>query len=136
MSDQRKPDGTATGELSVEAVTHGEFSARAIGRGRTATCYLRGEADMQAQPQLRTFLDAVHSEAERLGLSEVFFDFRELEFMTSSCFKEFVTWANKLQTMPKPRQYRACFLADPKSHWQKRSLFALSRFANDLITVQ
>lgn len=123
-------------ELKIDPVSNAEFSARAIGRGRTATCYLRGEADMQAQPQLRAFLEAVHAEAERLGLSEVFFDFRELEFMTSSCFKEFVTFASKLQAVPKARQYRACFLSDPKSHWQKRSLFALSRFANDLISVQ
>ena len=123
-------------EFNVEAVSNGEFSARAIGRDRTATCYLRGEADMQAQPQLRTFLEAVHAEAERLGMSEVFFDLRELEFMTSSCFKEFVSWANRLQSSPKEKRYRACFLADPKSHWQKRSLYALSRFANELITVQ
>jgi hypothetical protein len=123
-------------ELKVDPVTSADFSARAIGRGRTVTCYLRGDADMQAQPQLHTFLTELHAEAERLGILELFFDFRELEFMTSSCFKEFVTWANKLQSIPTERRYRACFLSDPKSHWQKRSLMALSRFANDVITVQ
>jgi hypothetical protein len=56
--------------------------------------------------------------------------------MTSSCFKEMVSWANTMQSLPPDKRYRVRVLSDPKSHWQKRSLFALSRFASEIITIE
>src|SRR5947209_9212846 len=91
-------NGQATSDIQIEAVTLPGFSARAIGRGRTATVYLRGEADMQVQLMLRRFFEALHAEALRAILSEVIVDVHELEFLTSSCFKELVSWANTMHS--------------------------------------
>lgn len=129
-------DHNGNAEIHIEPVALAGFSARAIGRGRTATVYLRGEADMQVQLMMRRFFEALHAEALRLALSEVIVDVRELEFMTSSCFKELVSWANTMQSLAKERRYGVRVLSNPKSHWQKRSLFALSRFASEIITVE
>lgn len=123
-------------DIQIEPVSLEGFAARAIGRERTVTIYMRGEADMQVQMSLRRFLDGVHAESLRLGLYEVIVDVRELEFMTSSCFKELVTWANAMQSLAKERRYHVRVLSNPKSHWQKRSLYALSRFASEIITVE
>ena len=135
MSD-RSGNGNGNGDLNIDPVTLPGFSARAIGRGRTATVYLRGEADMQVQLMMRRFLEALHAEALRAPLSEIIVDVHELEFMTSSCFKELVSWANTMQSLAKDKRYNVRVLSNPKSHWQKRSLFALSRFAAEIITVE
>jgi anti-anti-sigma regulatory factor len=79
-------------------------------------------------------LTRLHDEAQRLGVPEVVIDFREFDFMNSSCFKAFVTWIGNVQESEK--QYRIRFLSDVNKHWQLRSLEALRCFAVDLIRVE
>ncbi len=97
---------------------------------------LRGTADIEAKPALDNYIEALHDEVHRLGLSKVEVDIRELEFMNSSSFKVFVTWLSKVRESPADQQYRIHFLSNPNLHWQRRSLAALSCFAVDLVTIE
>jgi hypothetical protein len=93
-----------------------------------------GYADMRCQAALQEFLIALDSEAVKLKVDEVSVDIRTLDFMSSGCFKHFVTW---LAAERQPdHQYKVVFVSNPKLHWQKLSLRALSCFAPDLVSVR
>ena len=62
-------------------------------------------------------------------------DFERLEFMNSSCFKNFVAWINRVQEMEARSRYQIRFVSNPGLHWQKRSLSALQCFAVDLVQI-
>jgi hypothetical protein len=114
----------------------GPFVLDATLVGGELTVHLRGNADLRAIEPLGRYLAAVHEEIQRLKLPGVTMDFRQLEFMNSSCFKEFVTWINWVRAMPQAEQYKISLLADPKMHWQRRSLNALHCFATTLVSLQ
>ncbi len=123
-------------DLGALAVNGRDFSASASHAGGALALRLAGNADMSAKESLDALLPRVHAEAQRLGAAEVAVDFRDLEFMNSSCFKSFVTWISEVQELEPAKQYRIRFLSKPEMHWQRRSLHALRCFAVDLITVE
>jgi hypothetical protein len=96
---------------------------------------LSGTADGRWTVPMAEFVAAVEQEADSAPTSLVVVDFRQLEFMNSSCFKAFVTWLQHLLDMPVERRYRIRFVSDPKRHWQARSLRALACFATELVEV-
>ncbi|HUS65753.1 MAG TPA: hypothetical protein VMZ28_14480 [Kofleriaceae bacterium] len=96
---------------------------------------LSGTADGRWTVPMAEFVAAVEQEAESGPTPVVVVDFRELEFMSSSCFKAFVTWLQHLLDMPDDRRYRIRFVSNPKRHWQARSLRALACFATELVDV-
>jgi hypothetical protein len=122
--------------LDTLAVKSRDFSASAAASGAELELRLTGNADMNAKESLDALLPRVHAEAQRLGVTEVKVDLRELEFMSSSCFKSFVTWISELQELEPEKQYRIRLLSRPETHWQRRSLHALRCFAIDLITIE
>ena len=94
-----------------------------------------GNGDMSAVAALGRYLKLVHGEAVDIGLTQVSFDFRELYFMNSSCFKAFVTFIDTVgQTQPLAYEIR--FLTNPKLHWQRRSLEALRHLAPRIVRVE
>jgi len=95
-----------------------------------------GTADSETRDQLEVITKQVHVEALRLKMPEVIVDFRELEFMNSSCFKIFVSWLAQLRDLSADSQYRIQIRSNPNLLWQRRSLAALSCFAIDLVTIQ
>lgn len=95
-----------------------------------------GTADSETRDQLDEFVKQVHTEALRLKVPQVIVDFRELEFMNSSCFKIFVAWLAQLRDLGADSQYRIQIRSNPNLLWQRRSLAALSCFAIDLVTIQ
>ncbi len=99
-----------------------------------ATIAFAGTGDVAAIELLSDYLKRVHAEAERLALSEVTCDFRQLSFMNSSCFKAFVVWIDTVKNAA--RSYRIRFLTDPGMHWQRRSLEALRRLATGIVSVE
>ena len=119
--------------LSVEGR---DFSATAALTGATLSLKLTGNADMNAKESLDALLPRVHEESMRSSAAEVVVDFRELEFMDSSCFKSFVTWISEVQELAEEKRYRIRLLSRPEMHWQRRSLHALRCFAVDLITIE
>lgn len=102
-------------------------------QGRLAIKFA-GTGDVAAIELLAVYLKRVHAEVERLGLSEVSCDFRQLLFMNSSCFKAFVVWIDTVKNAARP--YRIRFLTDPEMHWQKRSFEALRRLATSVVSLE
>lgn len=104
--------------------------------GGVVRAALVGRAESIARPLLDPFLKSLHETAITMKPREVVIDFRQLELMTSSCFKAFVTWVGAVSDAPPGSQYRIRFVADAKRHWQNRSLAALACFAEDLVEVE
>jgi anti-anti-sigma factor len=104
--------------------------------GDVITTRFKGTADVEAQPDLQHYINGLHTESQRLKVTKIVLDFRELEFMNSSSFKIFVAWLAKVQDLPAGDQYKICFLSNPNMHWQRRSLAALSCFAVDLVSIE
>jgi hypothetical protein len=105
-------------------------------RGSEITLRLVGNADMNAIDRLDERLETLHDEAATTAVSRVRVDFRELEFMNSSCFKCFVSWVGKLQDLPTDRRYAVVFVSNGDLHWQRRNLRALRCFAMDIISIE
>jgi hypothetical protein len=80
------------------------------------------------------FCQLVHAEAQaRKANVEV--DFRQLEFLSSSCFKAFVTWFAQVQELGDGENYNIHLISNPRMHWQRRSLGALASFAPGHVTI-
>ncbi|MDI1429906.1 MULTISPECIES: hypothetical protein [Polyangium] len=124
---------SAASDLSVALR---DFSANVRAEGRSLVLRLSGNADMAAKDSLDTLLPRVHAEAQRISATEVQVDFRNLEFMNSSCFKSFVTWISEIGDLERSKEYKIRLLSNPEMHWQRRSLHALRCFAVDLISVE
>jgi hypothetical protein len=102
----------------------------------TLTLRFAGTADAQVTMELNGLLTRVHGEALGSHATSVAVDFRELEFMNSSCFKCFVTWISRVRALQADLQYRIHILSDVTKHWQRRSLAALSCFAIELVKIE
>ncbi len=99
------------------------------------TVTFSGNGDMSAVETLGRFLKRVHSEAAKHKVLEVAFDFRDLYFMNSSCFKAFVTWIDVV-SRAEGGAYHIRFLTNPRLHWQRRSLEALRCLAPNVVRVE
>jgi anti-anti-sigma factor len=123
--------------LQLENLEAPMLTADAVVADKVLTARLHGTADTESRPGLENYIDNLHKEAARLGLSKVVVDLRNLEFMNSSSFKVFITWLGHVKELPADAQYRLHILSNPNTHqWQRRSLAALSCFAVDLVTIE
>jgi hypothetical protein len=113
-----------------------DFTAQASASDRCIRVSLAGNADLTVTSQLDHFLRGVHTEAQRCLAEEVTVDVRRLEFMNSSCLKSFVWWICAVQEQEGHGRYRIVFLSSPAVGWQRRSLNALARMANEIISIQ
>jgi hypothetical protein len=120
----------------LPAVADTDFRALLTIDGPSLQVVLTGTADLNVQKQLDAFLTAVHECATGHMATNVVVDLRELEFMNSSCLKCVVSWIFSVRTEPVERQYRIVFMANPQAQWQRRSLYALSCMAAELVSVQ
>jgi hypothetical protein len=118
-------------------VTHSDTFAAWLDRDDDVlTVHLEGDANMAATTPIGEALNRAHEDAMGHHASQVVVDFRVLEFMSSACFKKFVTWLDAVQQLPSQGQYRVRFLSNPTFHWQRRSLHALQCFALDLVSIE
>jgi len=122
--------------IAVTPIKTQDFEAVAECASWVVTMTLRGNADLRVNAPLETFVQQVRTEAARLKAKEVVVDFRELEFMNSSCFKAFVSWLAQVEDIEPEERYKIRFLSDGKKHWQKRSLVALANFAADVVQIE
>lgn len=111
------------------------FEAMAVHGDDGIVISLKGEADVRAKPHLAAFFRTVHGAALREG-TKVRVDWRDLRFMNSSCFQDFVVWLAEISKAPATNGYQVTFLADAKQYWQRRSLHALATFAPDSVVVE
>ncbi len=96
---------------------------------------LVGTADMRIREKLQALLAQLDEEALRVGAKVVVVDFRELEFMDSSCFKGVVSWVDQAKQHMGPSSYRIRFASTARA-LHRRSLYALQCFAGDLVTLE
>ena len=61
---------------------------------------------------------------------------RSLAFMNSSCLKSLVVWVTQIQDLPADQRYHITVVSSPTLYWQKRSLFAISSLASDIVTIE
>lgn len=121
---------------AVGDIVRGDLTTQTSMTADALNVRFMGSAESFAMADVDAFLQRVHTAALDSRLPAVCVDMRELEFMSSSCFKTFVTWIGALQQVQADRQYRIRFLGDRTRPWQRRSLSALACFAIDLITVE
>lgn len=123
-------------ELKIERVRERYFKAKASLEEGQIVAELTGTADIPARSALQKFLGELGDEAARHAVSKVVIDLYEVEFMNSSCFKDFVTWINRAQGEDGTPNYQIHFLSSAEMHWQKRSLHALQSFAPDVVSIE
>jgi hypothetical protein len=117
-------------------VDTGVFGASASADDGQIRVGLRGNADMRAVSDLQAFIPSVHAKAIELSVSSVTVDMLELEFMNSSCFRNFVNWLNWIRELPEAERYKLRFVGSAARHWQRPSLSALSYFAVGLVDIE
>lgn len=115
------------------SISEAKFSVTATHRGADIMLELSGSADVVAKQHLARVLRELHEQAKTLSVEEVKVDIRRLAFMNSSCFKDIVTWLERVRVN---NGYRIVFISSASQHWQKRSLRALSCFARDLVSIE
>jgi hypothetical protein len=122
--------------VSFYKVTDTSFCAEALLDGRRITVNLSGSADANAAAHLQLMLARTQLQARRQPTEEVVVDFRRLEFMVSSCFKNLLSWINGVRDAKGEEQYRIRFLSDSKYLWQRRSLRSLQALSNELVSIE
>ena len=122
--------------VSFYKVSDTSFCAEALLDGRRITVNLSGSADANAAAHLQLMLARTQLQARRQPTEEVVVDFRRLEFMVSSCFKNLLSWINGVRDARGEEQYRIRFLSDSKYLWQRRSLRSLQALSNELVSIE
>jgi hypothetical protein len=123
----------------VDAITLG--SLRVAGctyewAGSPPTLSLRGNAESSAADDLIGLFRRLHDECVRTGVRDVRIDLRDLEFMSSSCFKSFVSWVLQIEELSAGARYAVVLVQSPAHHWQERSLHALAAMGPDVISIE
>lgn len=103
--------------------------------GDTVTLTCSGSAETEAATELAQALDGVHSDALAGSTRSVVADLRGLEFASSSCLKELVTWLKRVQALDEAQRYSVEFRSNPAHSWQRRSLGALADFASGFVKI-
>lgn len=137
MSDRAGRPRTASimTRLHVNPVQEKSFRAAALLEGEGVAVRFSGTADLNVKPLVDRFLCDVHAEVCRIDVRDVTVDMSALEFINSSCLKAFVTWITTVQAMAAGR-YHIAFMFKPARDWQRRSVDALSRLGQDVVTTQ
>ncbi len=119
--------------IRVTPVQQKSFRAEALLEPSGVSVRFSGTADPNVKPHVDRFLCEVHAEACRIDVEAVSVDMSALDFINSSCLKAFVTWITTVQEMAQGR-YQISFMFKPARDWQKRSVEALSRLGEDVVT--
>ena len=98
--------------LDLPEISSPTFSVASSLAGGSIRVRFAGNADLSARDALELLLPRVHTEAQRLVAAEVIVDFKDLEFMNSSCFRSFVSWVSDVQDLPAEKQYRIRMLSN------------------------
>jgi hypothetical protein len=97
---------------------------------------LTGSADSSVTAPLGKLLAELHEELVGKHVREVVVDMTAVDFMSSPCFKSFLTWIETLQELAPDGRYQIRMRSNPAILWQKHGLQALSCFDTDLVKVE
>jgi hypothetical protein len=123
----------APGKSPVRAKTKGFQAWTSRGEGKVRAKFV-GSGELDEILTIRVTLDKAHAiaMAEKVAVE---IDLRGVGFMTSSCFRELVTYLSRLGEMPAAERYPVTLVWTPDLPWQKRSVGVLSAFAPDNVVV-
>jgi hypothetical protein len=122
--------------MSIQSVHDVDFTAEASLSEGVLTATISGNADLNVRLALERFLAAIHEQARTQHLATVALNVRDLAFMNSSCLKSLVVWVTQIQDLPPDQRYKITVLSSPTLYWQKRSLYAISSLASDIVTIE
>jgi hypothetical protein len=117
----------------VRAKTKGFQAWTSRGEGKVRAKFV-GSGELDEILTIRATLDKAHDIAVKENVM-VEIDLRGVGFMTSSCFRELVTYLSRLGEMPKAARYPVTLVWTPDLPWQKRSVGVLSAFAPDNVVL-
>jgi hypothetical protein len=120
----------------LESIDEPDFRASGELEEGRLTMRLAGQADPRSNAHIDGFLLAADDRSVAAGVKEVIVDFRQLEFMNSSCLKSLVTWLRRVQQRSPEHRYAIRFLHAPDSPWQERSFSALAAFGRGFLTIE
>lgn len=121
----------------MSAIGEARFTAEARLEGGTMAVRMEGNADTNAKPHFQSFFQQVHQASAEARVGETVVDLRKLAFMSSSCFKDLLTWVMGVGAAPpEAHRYRIRFVYDSRRGWQKRGLRALTVMAPDVVTLE
>jgi hypothetical protein len=121
--------------IHIAPVQQRTFRAEAVLEQAGVAVRFSGTADLTVKAHVDRFLCQVHAEACRIDVPAVSVDMSALEFINSSCLKAFVTWITTVQEMAQGR-YQISFLFKPAREWQQRSVEALSRLGEEVVSTR
>ena len=106
---------------AIEPIQGRNFRATGQFDDARLNVWLWGNADQRGNTLLDTFLQAADQQAVAAGVKEIVVDFRELEFMNSSCLKALVTWLRRAREHAPEERYAIRFVHEPQAHWKIRA---------------
>jgi hypothetical protein len=118
----------------VDDIMGTAFSTKSLVSGDQVTVQLIGCLDLETAPLLRRFLTQLAREVDAGGLLEFEFDLEHLYLLSSSAISHFAIWLKTLRASKRVRQVK--FRTNPNLAWQRRSLDALWRLAQPMLTVE
>jgi hypothetical protein len=120
--------------MVVDDVLGGAFSTKSSFSVEKITVELVGCLDLETAPLLRHFLQQLTRGVQSGELFEFEFNIEQLYLMSSSAISHFASWLKGVRTTPQVRRVK--FRTNPNLSWQHRSLDALRRLAEPLVTVE
>src|SRR5512143_3137765 len=104
-------EGNPMNVLESLALSREGFSTQAAidgaaPEGPVLTFHMTGDPSTGHVDAVGVLFGKLHEEAQRAKVKEVVFDLMKLEFMNSSCFKQFVTLIDKVQETEGGAPYR------------------------------
>ena len=121
---------------ALEPIQEPDFRATGQFDDARLNVWLWGNADQRGNTLLDAFLQAADRQAVAAGIKEIVVDFRELEFMNSSCLKALVTWLRRAQEHRARAALRDPLRARAAGALADRSFSALAAFGRGVLTIE
>lgn len=125
-----------TGELPAISEKAISASVSEVSPGVVAAAFKGMLTLRDPAPLLAPFFAQLHEAVVARGGGQVRVDLRDLKFMNSASFKQFVSWIRACSTAPAARRYKIHFVLSSLCYWQQASIQALLCFADQLVTYQ
>jgi hypothetical protein len=113
-----------------------ELITRTAVEGSSARVTMSGSAESSAKVVVADFLQCLHESVTLARITEVVLDVRALSFMTASCFKAFVGWIERLESLAVEARYRIRFVYDEQTTWQSKTLGALATLGAGIVCLE
>ena len=121
--------------MNVEELALPDLQSRTkVAAEGTTTATLAGTAESGAAEPMRAYFARLHSAAITAKSTEVRVELVALEFMTSSCLKELLTWFATVESAQQEgATYKVRLRGTQKHSWQRRSFSALAAFSSNVV---